>query len=1011
MKKKFLLFFALLLGLATMAQQEYIIQGYIYDAKTKKPIEFANVGIVSKGIGTISRTSGFYGFTFSTSDAELSERLQISILGYEKFNMPLGQYIQLYGEEKAQIYLQPAPMELEEVNITNEERKYETIGFENLDNRTIGYWKDKKGLGGEIGTRIRIKKERTKLLNLYFKISENYSDSLRVRVNIYDYKNKYPGKNILAKPIYYTISKDYGIDTINLKPYNIIVDEDVVVSLELIEIYGDRIGLALFGSFDQGTAYLRLVSQDNFDRQDYVGMGFWLDISRPKSSAKTKDIERDAADTAMLFWDASAASAARNFEEELELLKDYVRKQKAIDFMVVKFAMGFREKKRIRVDRRNWDQLEDYLLATDYDGDSDFKALNEDFGFKGDVALMFSNGLSATSQLIDRYEAPLFAINTNTLAADAELKDVCRLSGGHYINLSRMNLDQALRYMTYDLRDNLRYAERGQGGEGNVFGIISNEAGPLPGAYINVIGTFKSTVSKADGSYVIDAEMGELLKIDYLGMKPKQLQVDQLGQLNIQMQTDGELLDEVLVEAEATSEKEIIDTPFGERDVNSIGYDVQSIGKEQIGSQHVVLDQLIAKLPGVIIEGIGDEKRYTFARLTTGSVTLDTSPIIVVDGITYQQGTAPLDQLIPPIDLQRVESITALKSVVASNRYGSLGAYGAIVIKTEASSMRFDTPKKNQNTALVSGNDFDEDLPRLETALESPQYVVRYKATENSNEAKELYQEYKKQQGMQSVSFFINSANYFRAVDGRFAKRVLSNLAVLAPNNVKVLKTYAFWLEERMQYKRALEVYETIYRLRPFEAQSRFDLARIQARAGQHEEAFENLKFILINQTEGVDYKELGKDAEIEMKRLLNAHKDQLNTDDLPAFLLEEGFKQKIRISVEWNDPLCEFELQFVNPDGKFYSWNFDSFSNADEIARFRRDGIYMKTFEIAEDAPGIWQFNLRNIGAANMKNPAYLKYTIYLNYGTEFESQRTKVVNLAELPAKVVLDRFTNKR
>ncbi|WP_435578163.1 hypothetical protein [Gilvibacter sp.] len=1011
MKMRFVLWVMLLSSFSLLAQQEWIVQGYLYDAETKAPIEFANVGIVSKGIGTISKETGFYGFTYFSNDAEPTDRLQFSILGYETLNLSLGKYHGLYGEERAKIYLKPAINELDVVNITNEERKYETIGFENLDNKTIGYWKDKKGLGGEIATRIRIKRERTKLLNLSFKISENLSDSLRIRVNVYDYKNKYPGKNILAKPIYHVISKDYGVETIDLKPYNIIVDEDIVVSIELIEIYGKKIGLALFGSFDRGTSYLRLVSQGDFDRADYIGMGFWLETSRPKSSGISKELKREEVNSMLLYWDASAASSERNFSEELELLKNFIKKQKDADITVVKFAMGYREKQRFERARKSWDELEDFLLDTNYDGDADFKVLQEDIGPNADAALLFTNGLSATSQLTERYEVPLFAVNSNETAADAALKDVCRLSGGHYINLARMNMDQAMRYLTYDLNDNLRYAPRGVAGQtGDIFGRVSNEAGPLPGAFIKVLGSFESTVSRGDGSFYIDADIGDIITVDYLGMKPLRLVLDQLGELDLVMETDGQLLDEVVVQAAAASEATTVDTPFGERNADAVGYDLQQVTRKDIGPQHLNLDQLVVKLPGVLVTGIGDEKRYTFARLTTGSVTLDTSPIIVVDGITYQQGQAPLDQLLPPIDPQTIESIVALKSVVASNRYGSLGAYGAIVIKTENSSMRFDAPKET-NTALVKGNDFAEDLPRLEAVIQDPNYVVRYKNAANTEDAKALYRDFKGQKNMLNVPFLVNSGNYFRQVDGRFAKRLFSNLAVLAPNNAKILKTYAFVLEQQLQPKRAMEVYQTIHQLRPYEAQSLYDLAKAQVRAGAYEEAFENFKRILANQTDGVDYQELAQDATFEMKRLLNAHRDQLNTDDLPTWLEDDEFAQKIRVEVSWNDPLAEFEMQFVNPQGKFYNWSFDSFSNPEEMVRFRKSGVYTKSFEIAEDAPGIWQFNLRNIGAPNAANPAYLKYTLYLNYGTPFESQRTKVVNLAELPVKVVLDRFTNKR
>ena len=50
-----------------------------------------------------------------------------------------------------------------------------------------------------------------------------------------------------------------------------------------------------------------------------------------------------------------------------------------------------------------------------------------------------------------------------------------------------------------------------------------------------------------------------------------------------------------------------------------------------------------------------------------------------------------------------------IKSVAGTNRYGSLGAFGAIIIKTEGSSPKLIEAEKAKPSALAKGNDYIEE--------------------------------------------------------------------------------------------------------------------------------------------------------------------------------------------------------------------------------------------------------------------------------------------------------------
>ena len=71
------------------------------------------------------------------------------------------------------------------------------------------------------------------------------------------------------------------------------------------------------------------------------------------------------------------------------------------------------------------------------------------------------------------------------------------------------------------------------------------------------------------------------------------------------------------------------------------------------------------------------------------SITNEVPPIWIVNGTPYQD---------PPsfLDVNQIDNISVLKSVVATSRYGSLAAGGAFLIKTKKQILRQKLPKINR---------------------------------------------------------------------------------------------------------------------------------------------------------------------------------------------------------------------------------------------------------------------------------------------------------------------------
>ena len=173
------------------------------------------------------------------------------------------------------------------------------------------------------------------------------------------------------------------------------------------------------------------------------------------------------------------------------------------------------------------------------------------------------------------------------------------------------------------------------------------------------------------------------------------------------------------------------------------------------------------------------------------------------------------------------------------------------------------------------------------------------------------------------------------------------------------------------------------------------------------ETAFALYTQILYNSIPNVSAAEVQDQVINELQHLIANHKSKLDFKQLPDDLLKVGFKQDIRIVFDWNDAATEFELQFVSPQNKYFTFAHTAFDNRPLLAKEIEDGFTSKEFILDNAEPGKWLINFNYLGEQEEKNPTYLKYTLYRNYGLPTETKEIKVVNLSEYNKKITLDSF----
>lgn len=532
-----------------------------------------------------------------------------------------------------------------------------------------------------------------------------------------------------------------------------------------------------------------------------------------------------------------------------------------------------------------------------------------------------------------------------------------------------------------------------------VRGVVRSPKGFLADATITRKGSFDEVYTNNEGNFEIKASLDDVLVVSKVGMFTKEVLIESQDVGSIELTPKNDELDEVIVSGDKRVDN-TIETSDGRRvSKDKLGYAVDELTSDSFSSGATNLQQLITgKVSGVSVEGGGFSGSEVVYKIRGGnqSITNNIPPIWIVNGTPYQD---------PPnfLDVQQIASITVLKSVIATSRYGSLAAGGAFIIKTKEVSFQ-DKAKKAQQSALVSGNDYNESSTRSIDTSTLPEYILRLQEIPNLQDQFETYQRISRTQES-PLEFYVDVAQYFDGINTKMADQVRADLAYISRNNTKALRTLCYIYEAAGDYKKAALVYERILKIAPSEAQSYRDLALIYQEIGKYNEALELYYNMLGEQVKGVNFKGLEKSLRNELSHLLALHKDKVDYKRFPNEWLRTDFDIDIRMVIDWSDRSVPFEFQFVNPDKKFFKWTHTLEENRERLEKEQAEGYQSEEF-IIDDAPqGEWLINIQYLGdEGDYVLPPFLKYTVYRNYGTPQETKEVKIVKLFKQSDKVTL-------
>ena len=259
-------------------------KGAVFCKDTHSAIGFVNIGIIGKNVGTVSDESG--NFTLALDNANNDDSLRFSMIGYEPKCFLVSKFKENLIKE---VFLNPTSYNLHEVKVTYHKNREVKIGTEVTSNLLRSGFSD-NALGSELGIKVETR-GKVRLDDINLNVATCTFDSVTYRLNIYqsaseDEDDDSTYKNILTQPIYITFSKDMidRVIKVDLKKYSIIVEGNILVTLELFRDMGD--GRLLFHTeFFKGTTYHRKAIEGKWAGSPGV-IGMYLHGKKLKSEPR-----------------------------------------------------------------------------------------------------------------------------------------------------------------------------------------------------------------------------------------------------------------------------------------------------------------------------------------------------------------------------------------------------------------------------------------------------------------------------------------------------------------------------------------------------------------------------------------------------------------------------------------------------------------------------------------------------------------------------------------------------
>lgn len=705
-------------------------------------------------------------------------------------------------------------------------------------------------------------------------------------------------------------------------------------------------------------------------------------------------------------WDISSSMSEHVLEKDFSVLEKVFQRNGNQDVQLLLFNIDVEEKEYLIKDG-DWSQLKQDLQNVNYDGGTIYASLKGKI--KNPNVYVFTDGRKTLSKDVLILDGKSFLINSNPNRDAAFLERTALLNKSRLMDFATMLPENVKKLQ--EKKKIVSTEPQKKGIKGTVF--IDNK--PTSNVRVAVKGISDSFLTGPAGDFSIDAQVGDTLVITSRDNKTvKIVPIEAMAHTNVFMDANIFSLDEVVVVEQKLEKSETIITGYGQQDKEKVGYTISTIDKKDISSVETTVSESInTKVSGLKIGSkntAGGEGGIAKAEIR-GRNTINMNPyaLVVINGVPMDRSSQGIDKRTGAtsssvsafdfVDPGNIESISVLKGLAATNAYGSEGANGVILIttKTAVAGTRI---KQKKDLGLVQNNVYDDKESNL--ASKTPTDFIGFVKGTSVVKGYETYLS-ARAANQQNMKFYLAAFDFFKNKDVQIAKSIISNLLEYSGESIGGLRVVASGLASIGDYKNAIRINEEIIQHSPNDVNAYFDKAIAKRESGKHQEALNELVALAKgNKYFSVNASGISKTLDREIKNLIFKHKGKLNTANVDAKYLN-NLKYKVRLVFEWNQPAAEFELQFVNPQKRFFNWVHTNSEIKERIEDEIKNNYRIEEYEFYGDVAGKWIINAKYLGKDKKDEevPLVLKCTVFKDFGYPTESKEEVLVHFSSIDEK----------
>jgi len=690
-----------------------------------------------------------------------------------------------------------------------------------------------------------------------------------------------------------------------------------------------------------------------------------------------------------ILWDTSVSMQDRDLEKDFSVLERVFTRTPDQDVQLVLFNITT-EEKEYEVRAGNWEAIKKDLSEEKYDGANVYAIVNERAKYPN--IYLFTDG-----NRIFEDDAPILPKNSFIINSSPN-RDEEFLKRTALINRNRLMDFAAI------LPENIGGLKKPKTQERSpITGKVYIDNIPVANVTVAVRGMPGGVVTEGDGSFSIEAQPSDSLLLTSRAKNTmKVVPVDKQKELTIFLEANVVSLEEVvLVEKQQSKfQTESVITGFGQENKDKVGYAVQTIDDEDISPIQTDVSQSVqSKFSNVTLGNTEDISQATVRSNT--SILGNNYSLVVIDGVPQRQsdsssGASANNQAnFGYINPDNIASISVLKGYAATTRYGSLGANGVILITTKSAQGR-KAGEPPQDLARLTDNIYTENA--IQTSIAASEVQKSLEKASNEKEAYSIYLSLRSN-NIGDINLYMEVFDYFKTVNRERAAIIISNILELFPTDISTLRAVSLALSATGFNDDVIRINNEILSISKDNIQSYLDIALAQRANAKYQDALKSL----LDLERGVKYPTLNlsgisKTLNREARNLVFSHKDKLNTSNVDTKYFN-NLKYNVRMVFEWNHPEAEFNLQFVNPQKRYFNWEHTNLANPERIRDEIINGYTSEEFEFYGDGvEGKWIINATYLGNLDVTNqiPLVLRCTLYQNFGYPDQTQEELIVHFS---------------